>query len=326
ERARRHVLLVTDRHALLHGAAQLEEALAQLVGGQLVDGPHAAVAEVVDVVNVALAGAQLDDVADRVEVVQRPQRHLGLGDVLVDLPVDAEAADLAQPVAVGVLELLAEQLLGLLQLRRVARTQALGDFQQRLLVRVGRVFLQRLEDQLVLELAEDRHFADGAGVEDVEPFLGQALAALDVDLARFGIDHVAGNDGAFLFFQAGAVGRRPLHVLGRVERLDDVEVGRVRRVHGAQERHRAELAGLVDADAERLLLGDVDLDPAAALGDDAAGVQLALAALGLDDEVDAGGAVQLADDDALRAVDDELAPPHHDRHVAHVYLPLTPLL
>src|SRR5262249_51988758 len=91
------------------------------------------------------------------------------------------------------------------------------------------------------------------------------------------------------------------------------------RVHGAQERHGGELAGLVDADAEGVLLGDVDLDPAAALGDDAAGVELALA-LGLDGEVHAGGAVQLADDDALGAVDDELAAADHDRHVAEVDL------
>ena len=62
ERARRHVLLIADRHALLHGAAQLEEALAQFVGGQFVDGAQAAVAEVVDVVDVPLAGAQFEDV------------------------------------------------------------------------------------------------------------------------------------------------------------------------------------------------------------------------------------------------------------------------
>ena len=78
------------------------------------------------------------------------------------------------------------------------------------------------------------------------------------------------------------------------------------------------LPRLVDADAERVLLGDVDLDPAAALGDDAAAVQLAVAGLGLDDEIDAGRAVQLADDDALGAVDDELAAADHDRHVAQV--------
>ena len=92
------------------------------------------------------------------------------------------------------------------------------------------------------------------------------------------------------------------------------------RVHRPQQRHGRELAGLVDADAERVLLGDVDLDPAAALGDDAAGVQLLVARLDLDDEVDAGRAVELADDDALGAVDDELAAADHDRHVAEVDL------
>ena len=55
ERPRRHVLLVREAHALLHGAAELEEALAQLVGGQLVDGAQPAIAQVVDVVDVALA-------------------------------------------------------------------------------------------------------------------------------------------------------------------------------------------------------------------------------------------------------------------------------
>ena len=51
ERTRRHVGLFADRHAFLHGAAQLEEALAQLVGGQFVDGAQPAIAEVVDVVD-----------------------------------------------------------------------------------------------------------------------------------------------------------------------------------------------------------------------------------------------------------------------------------
>ena len=134
ERPRRHVLLIADRHALLHGAAQLEEALAQLVGGQFVDGPQPAIAEVVDVVDVALAAAQLQDVADRVEIIERPQGHLRFGDVLVELAVDAEPADLAEAIAVGVLELLAEQLLGLLELRRIAGTQPLIDLEQRLLV------------------------------------------------------------------------------------------------------------------------------------------------------------------------------------------------
>src|SRR6202012_501614 len=60
------------------------------------------------------------------------------------------------------------------------------------------------------------------------------------------------------------------------------------------------------------------LDPAAALGDEPAGVELAVAGLDLDDEVDARRAVELADDHALGAVDDELAAADHDRHVAEV--------
>ena len=39
ERPRGHVLLLADAHALLHGAAELEKALAQLVGRQLIDRP-----------------------------------------------------------------------------------------------------------------------------------------------------------------------------------------------------------------------------------------------------------------------------------------------
>ena len=48
---RRHVLDVLQAHPLLHRAAELQEALAKLVAGQLVDGPQAAVAQVVDVVD-----------------------------------------------------------------------------------------------------------------------------------------------------------------------------------------------------------------------------------------------------------------------------------
>ena len=153
--------------------------------------------------------------------------------------------------------------------------------------------------------------------------------AVEVDLAGLRVDDVVDGDQADRFESPTAVRprRRRLTVFGLGRTPGGCRVvGRVRRVHGAQQRHGRELARLVDADAERVLLGDVDLDPAAALGDDAAGVQLAVAGLGLDDEVDAGRAVELADDDALGAVDDELAAADHDRHVAEVDLFLDRLL
>ena len=76
----RHVLGVLEAHPLLDGAAELEEALAELVGGQLVDRAEPAVAQVVDVVDVPLALAQVEDVADRVDVVLGVQGHLVFGD------------------------------------------------------------------------------------------------------------------------------------------------------------------------------------------------------------------------------------------------------
>ena len=108
-------------------------------------------------------------------------------------------------------------------------------------------------------------------------------------------------------------------LLGRlVERAQDVGVEAVLRVHRPQQRHHRELAALVDADGDAVLLRGVDLDPAAALGNHAAAVQPPLAGFHFGDEVDAGAAVQLAHHDALGAVDDELAAAEHDRQVAQV--------
>ena len=117
---------------------------------------------------------------------------------------------------------------------------------------------------------------------------------------------------------AAALGSAESMASDLVKGLEDGLVGRVLRAHGPQQRHGRELARLVDPDAQRFLLGDLQLDPASALGDHAAGVQLLVARFDLDHEVDARRAVELADDHALGAVDDELAAADHDRHVAQV--------
>ena len=83
----------------------------------------------------ALLGPEVEDVPDdREEVLGADVHGRLLGDFHVELPVDAEAADLAQAVAVLVEELLVEELLGLVHLRRVARPEAAVDLQKRGLV------------------------------------------------------------------------------------------------------------------------------------------------------------------------------------------------
>ena len=176
--ARRHVLQVLQAHPLLDRAAELQEALAQLVAGQLVDRPQAAVAQVVDVVDFRrrVVGPQLHQVIDGGDQVVGPQRHFVLGDVQAELAVDAEAAHAAQPVAVGVVELLVEQGLGLFQLRRVARPQPLVDPQQRLFVAGRGVVGQGVQQQRVLRVGHHLDLLQARGADRLGGVLGDLLA------------------------------------------------------------------------------------------------------------------------------------------------------
>ena len=99
--------------------------------------------------------------------------------------------------------------------------------------------------------------------------------------------------------------------VGQVEGLENVLIGT--QTEGAQEDGAQELALAVDTDVERVLLVVLKLYPGAAVGDDLA-QEVGAVAGGL--EEDAGRTVQLADDDAFRAVDDEGAVLRHQRDVA----------
>ena len=77
---------------------------------------------------------------------------------------------------------------------------------------------------------------------------------------------------------------------------------------------------------ERVLLRNIELDPAPALWNDPAVVGFAIARFGVGDEVDTGRAVQLADDDTFSTVDDELTATEHDGDVAEIDLFLNGLV
>ena len=253
---------------------------------------------------------QLEHVLQAVDQVLGPERHLRLGDVLVELAVDAEPADAAQAVAVLVVELLVEQRGRLLQLRRVAGAEPGVDPHEGVLVAGRRVVGQRVEDQRVQHLRDHVHRLEVARLDlgqrlgDLRPGLDQLLAALGVDDAGRGVVRV---------LQLGRLDR-----LHQVELADDRFGRAVLLVQRPDERRRRDLARLVDADGQRVLLGDAALDPRPPLGDHAAAVQRPVALLLLDQEVDAGAAVQLVDDDPLGPVDDELAAADHDRDLAEV--------
>ena len=96
-----------------------------------------------------------------------------------------------------------------------------------------------------------------------------------------------------------------------VKRLENFRVGL--EAQRAQEHRAVEFPLAVDADVQQILVVVLELHPAAAVGNDLA-EEIALRGNAL--EEDAGRAVQLGNDDALGAVDDEGAVVGHQRNFA----------
>ena len=157
---------------------------------------------------------------------------------------------------------------------------------------------------------------------------GDPLVLLDDDLAVL-VGDVEARDLA-----AQAVGDE-FELRARVHQAEVVEDEEVRedrlgvqadRLQQDRDRH---LAATVDAEVEDVLRVELEVEPRAAVRNDprreqqlAARMRLALVVL----EEHARRAVQLRDDHALGAVDDERAVVGHQRHFAHVDLLLLDLL
>ena len=109
EVVRHERLDLLQAHALLDRALHAHQADAVLVLEQLAHRAHAAVAEVVDVVDGALAVLEIDQVADDLEDVALGQDLLLEGLVDAELEVELEPADLGEVVALGVEEQVDEE-------------------------------------------------------------------------------------------------------------------------------------------------------------------------------------------------------------------------
>ena len=99
---------IDRRHALLDRALHAQQADAVLVFHQLADRAHPAIAEMVDVVDLALAVAQINQRAnDRDDVILAQDAH-GVGRVEIETHVHLHPADGREVVALGVEEQRAE--------------------------------------------------------------------------------------------------------------------------------------------------------------------------------------------------------------------------
>ena len=163
---RRHFLV--DRHLLLDGALHPDQPDAELVLEQLAYRADAAVAQVIDVVDVGRVLPQLEQVLDHLVEVLRVQDLLVERRVQLELRVQLQPADAREVVLLRVEEHVLEQRPRAVERRRIARPEAPVDLDQRLLVRMDRILLQRV--------AEDR--------PDFVPLGEEDLDAIDVLLLR----------------------------------------------------------------------------------------------------------------------------------------------
>ena len=366
-------LLLRLTQTFLHGLLDTGQAGAVLVLGQFADATHAAVAEVVDVVDFAVAVAQVhQDLDDRQDVLVG-QHHRAGRLVAADLGVELHAADARQVVRVRVVEQALEQGLHRVFRRRLAGAHHAVDRHAR-----GELVHRFVDAQ---GLRDVRALVEFVGVDDLDVLhagaaqllqqrFGQLVVGLGQDFARIGIDDVACDHaadqevfrhadvrGAALLEFARVARGDPLvlgdhdlaRLVGDVEARDfaaqalgdelhlraavheaevvvDEEVREDRfrvQADGLQQDRDRHLAATVDAEVQHVLRVELEVEPRTAVGNHAGreqqlarAVRLALVVF----EEHARRTVQLRNDHAFRAVDDERALLGHERHFAHVDL------
>ncbi len=218
------------------------------------------------------------------------------------LPVREEDLNLSRTAAVEpLLDVLGHQLVGLEQHLAGVEVDDVGDEEGAL-----QILLADFESQGLagVELADLLARQGDAGEDRVRLTPAAALPVLQ----PLGVQDLGGDVQIELAAALGGEADRG------VELAQDRLVGL--ETQGAQEYRAVELPLAVDAHRQHVLLVVLELHPRAAVRDDLRQV----GAGPLLGEEDAGAAVELGDDDALRAVDDEGAVVRHQRDVAEVDL------
>ena len=297
----------------------------------------------VDIVYLALALGEVQQVLHDRDDVAAGEDMQARVHVEAELLVDHVAADAREVVLLDIEEVGAQQGLGAVENGRIAGADLAVDVQQALLGGMGVVVGQGHADLVGHD-------------DDVELLAAQAQDLLGLPL----VDHAEVVNDDFPVLADHAVEREVLvmglqprggvlvppgqrgdqvldgHALARAEAAQNLLVGAGRRgqrvvdvalqvVEGSQERGHRELARLGDLDADHAARRRVDLHPGPVVGDHLRRVEHAARGVDRVAEVDRRRARELADDHALRPVDEEGAPLGHLRDLAHVHLELLDL-
>ena len=141
---RHHRVDIDRRHALLDRALHAQQADAILIFHQLADRAHPAIAEMVDIVDLALAVAQIDQRLDHRQDVFLAQGAHGVLGGEIEPHIHLHAADRGEVVALRIEEQRVEHRLRGIERRRLARAHDAIDVEQRLFARHVLVDRQRV--------------------------------------------------------------------------------------------------------------------------------------------------------------------------------------
>ena len=184
------------RHALLDRPLHAQEANAILVLHQFADRTHTPVAEMVDVVDLAAAVAQVHQRLDHRQDVVLAQRPLGVRRVEIEAHVHLHPADRREVVALGIEEQRLEHRLGAVERRRLARAHDAINVEQGVLARGILVDLERVADiaaDIDVVDVEHRQLLEAGLQQRRERLLGDLLARLGIDFAGVRVKEVLGD-------------------------------------------------------------------------------------------------------------------------------------
>ena len=107
----------------------------ELIFQQFADGPHAAISQVINVVDFAFPDLEIDEVADDFDNVLSRQSSLLQGQIQKQFLVQLQSPDRRKVIALGVQEQIVEERPGSFDRRRLSRPETPVDLDHRLFLR-----------------------------------------------------------------------------------------------------------------------------------------------------------------------------------------------
>jgi hypothetical protein len=232
--------------------------------------------------------------------------------------VDLVTTDAAEVIALGIKEETLEKSLGVRRGWRLAWTEALVDFLERFLFIAGRIFFEGANDgAFVHRRIDNADRRDVMLLEGADDLLRERLECAGENDTLLGIDRVFDEDERGNVFEIEGLG--DFEVFDLVEEIQDIDVGAV--ADGTKQRRDEEFAATaaaVEVNVEQVVIVELHFEPGTAVRNDAERVERLAIGVRRYFERYAGRAVELGDDDALGAVDDERTAVRHHGDFAHV--------